>query len=210
LFVSKIHYGARLPMRPLSLPLLHNVIPGIGGESYLNWPKWGYHRSPGLQKIDRYEPVVFNYPEGDTIFPDTEYPDQYYNQIRRGQSRERLLANNEIVVRPVDKRDHYIKRCVGLPGDEIQVKDRILYVNGKQAPIFAGLQYMYYIYTKGPLNAWKDIERDLDVSFQYYRGEPYQVGRNVYQVFLKYAQQDELIQKLKKLAPVSQRNELIS
>jgi signal peptidase I len=157
LFVSKMHYGSRMPMTPFSFPLLHNVLPISGAECYSKWPKWGYYRAPALQKVHRYDPVVFNYPEGDTTLKTLNYGEDYHNQLKRihdtdqrEAARARLKAafKNRIVTRPVDKRDHYIKRCVGLPGDSIEVRDGDLYVNGQVPPTIKGVQHEYYLRAK--------------------------------------------------------------
>jgi len=154
LFVSKAHYGSRMPMTPLSFPLLHNVMPVTGWECYLPWMSWKYKRAPALQKVERYDPVVFNYPEGDTTLKTPNYGDDYYNQLKRvpaGEKRASYRQNmlnyyrDKITYRPVDKRDHYIKRCVGVPGDSIEVRAGILYVNGRQAPWFDGVQNEYWL-----------------------------------------------------------------
>jgi signal peptidase I len=99
LFVSKIAYGPRVPMTPVAVPLVHNVLPFIGGKSYNESIQWKYRRLPGITNVKRYDDVVFNYPA------------------------------DEIDNRPVDKKENYIKRCVGLPGDVIEVRNNILYVN---------------------------------------------------------------------------------
>jgi signal peptidase I len=157
LFVSKVHYGSRLPMTPLSFPLLHNVLPITGKECYSVWPQWQYRRAPKIQSVHRFDPVVFNYPEGDTTLKTPNYGDDYYNQLKREpdlQRREALRARmklelkSKIVVRPVDKRDHYIKRCVGLPGDNIEVRGGDLFVNGQPAPVIKGVQHEYYLRAK--------------------------------------------------------------
>ena len=157
LFVSKVHYGSRMPMTPLSFPLLHNVLPITGGECYSKWPKWGYHRAPAIQKVHRYDPVVFNYPEGDTTLKTTNYGEDYYNQLKRipdlkeretARAQMKTIFKDRITVRPVDKRDHYIKRCVGLPGDSIEVRNGDLYVNGKASPVIKGVQNEYIFIPK--------------------------------------------------------------
>ncbi len=157
LFVSKVHYGSRMPMTPFSFPLLHNVLPITGGECYSNWPKWGYNRAPRIQSVHRFDPVVFNYPEGDTTFKTPNYGEDYHNQLKRihdidirEQTRLKMRSalKSKITIRPVDKRDHYIKRCVGLPGDTIEVRDGDLYVNGQLSPVIKGVQHEYYIQAK--------------------------------------------------------------
>ncbi len=161
LFVSKVHYGSRMPMTPLAFPLIHNMLPYSGGESYFKSPSWSYGRAPKIQDVERYDPVVFNYPEDDTIFgnPSLQYHQQYHNNLKsvsavqREQLRQRLLKTQgaNLITRPVDKRTHYIKRCVGLPGDTIQVKAGILYVNGKDEAV-DGLQYVYRVFTNNALD----------------------------------------------------------
>ncbi|BDS12144.1 S26 family signal peptidase [Aureispira anguillae] len=164
LFVSKVHYGSRMPMTPLAFPLIHNMLPFTGGESYSKAVKWGYNRAPRLQNVERYDPVVFNYPEDDTSFGGldergqmVDYPSQYHNLLKvttpskRNAVRQQLLANNahRMVYRPVDKRTHYIKRCVGVPGDVIEVKEGVLYVNNKVAEDIKGVQYEYDLIGQG-------------------------------------------------------------
>ncbi|MCH2045726.1 MAG: signal peptidase I [Saprospiraceae bacterium] len=161
LFVSKAHYGSRMPMTPVSFPLLHNTMPFTGGESYSKSVKWGYHRAPAIQNVERYDPVVFNYPEGDTIIKGAAYPEDYHNMVRQTEIaytsdnsnndpdkvRKALLRKlkSRIAIRPVDKRDHYIKRCVGIPGDKIQVDNGILKVNDEVAPMLDGIWYEHKV-----------------------------------------------------------------
>jgi signal peptidase I len=152
LFVSKVHYGSRMPMTPLAFPLVHNVLPFVGGKSYSDAVQWGYHRAPKIQDVQRYDPVVFNYPEDDTSFGGLEpYPNDYHNVINNKRKEERAAKRQEIlrtrskdlVIRPVDKRSHYIKRAVGLPGDVVEVRGGTLFVNGEQAKEIEGVQYEY-------------------------------------------------------------------
>ena len=71
------------------------------------------------------------------------------------------IKNNDVVVfnypiedfRPVDKRENYIKRCVGIPGDKIEVIDKILFINGEEAEMPTDMQFSYHVKTQGsPLN----------------------------------------------------------
>lgn len=141
LFVSKLHYGSRPPMTPLSLPLVHNKIPlttsfkDFGVDSYLDWPQLPYWRFPKIQDVERGDPVVFNYPAED-IRP----------------------INMEGKVRPIDKREHYVKRCLGIPGDTLKIIDRRVYLNGNEFrfPPRANPQWQYYVETNG-----KDFNPDL-------------------------------------------------
>ncbi len=163
LFVSKANYGIRTPQTVAMIPLLHNRIPGIESESYFEKPNLPYFRLPALEKIDHNEPVVFNYPEGDSvyIFPGRTWSIHDY---RRGSIPNQFAAMIEsgqapLVTRPIDKKDHYIKRCIGLPGDSLQIIDRVVYLNGKEAEQPTHLQFMYRVqFPAGPLNTsnWPD------------------------------------------------------
>ena len=130
LFVDKITYGPRMPMTPLQVPLTQNRF--LGHESYLSTPRLSYRRLKGIRGIRRGDLVVFNFPTGDTVTTKVTNPDYYYlKQIYGG--REALEAHpeifGEIVYRPVDRRDHYVKRCVGLPGDKIEIRNNDIYIN---------------------------------------------------------------------------------
>lgn len=166
LLVSKMHYGSRLPSRPLSVPILHNLIPYVGWESYLNWPDWGYHRMPGISPLKRYDPCVFNFPEDDTIIRGADFNNQYHNLINSAPNpeyaRKQLLATQDIVCRPFDKRDNYVKRCVGMPGDNVEVRDRQLYVNGEKVEDFPYVQHNYLVYAKSPLAG--DFLTDITIT----------------------------------------------
>lgn len=118
LFVSKVSYGARIPMTPLSFPLAHNTLPITGGKSYLEWIKFGYYRLPGLGKVQRGDCVVFNWPA-------------------------------EAEGRPVDKKENYIKRCIGIAGDTIQLKDQTVYINGQPQALPEKSQTSYHVITDG-------------------------------------------------------------
>lgn len=149
LFVSKAHYGIRMPQTIAMLPLLHNRIPVVGGESYLKKPSLPYKRLKALETLDRNEPVVFNYPEGDSVyvFPDRTW--SIYDFRRRSMDavsyRSIQSGQATLVTRPVDKKDHYIKRCIGVAGDTLEIRNRDVYINGKLAPKPSHLQYAYQI-----------------------------------------------------------------
>ncbi len=132
LFVSKLSYGPRVPMTPLAVPLVHNTMPLTGGVSYSEAIKWGYSRIPGFGHVERNDVVVFNYPAGDTVMAELPAED-YYSMLRNefGGDREAIRSRFKILVRPVDKKENYIKRCVALPGDVLEVRDAVLYINGQ-------------------------------------------------------------------------------
>lgn len=228
LFVNKLTYGPKVPVTPLSYPLVHNTVPWVNVKSYTTLETSDYTRMPGFSKVNRNDVVVFNYPSGDTAVYDPRMPnglmghdyhgivnnealrlwkennaftskiafqvkdsilranqgsqlnmmelDNYVNQYAQQQvldsygqdfidnnslwksKARKLLAEDKVayeqstgqmiehygvVYRPVDKRENYIKRCVGIPGDWLEIKDAVLFVNGKKAfvPEFQNLQY---------------------------------------------------------------------
>ena len=157
LFVSKAHYGIRTPKTIAMVPLLHNRIPFINKESYLEKPNLPFYRLPALEKIDHYDPVVFNYPEGDSVYvtPSRTWSIHDYRRgaISQGTADAIAAGRQELVTRPIDKMDHYIKRCVGLPGDSLQIIDRQLFINGKKMEDPSHVQFRYLIkHNNGQIN----------------------------------------------------------
>ncbi len=153
LAVSKATYGPRIPMTPLSFPLAQHTMPIIGTKSYIEKPQWEYRRLKGLRSIRRDDIVVFNFPTGDTVALKMQNPDFY--TLVHVYGRDRVMNDRntfgEIVYRPVDRRENYVKRCVGLPGDTFLLKDNQIYINGTAQPHFEGIQHNYFIQTDGTL-----------------------------------------------------------
>jgi signal peptidase I len=176
LFVSKFSYGPRIPNTPLSIPFVHNTLPVTNGNSYLEWVKIPYTRwfpSP----VKRTDVVVFNFPDGDTVINLPEFQSQrpYYEVCRelgRGNAdsgRQIILDNPDqypIVLRPVDKEENYIKRCVAIAGDTLQIKNQVLYIDGKAQPFPPESETNYTVDTKGqPLD--EEVMKDdynLDIN----------------------------------------------
>jgi signal peptidase I len=131
LFVSKVNYGARTPMTPISFPFAHNTMPFIGGKSYVEWFEMPFYRLPGFQQVKNNDVVVFNYP----------------------------FENG----RPVDKKENYIKRCIGIAGDSLKIIDQQVFINGIPAENPPKMQYKYYVKTDGTGFSQKLI-RDLDIT----------------------------------------------
>ena len=187
LFVSKMSYGARMPMTPVAFPFAHHTMPG-GGQvpAYVEWFKLPYFRLPGFGDVERYDAVVFNFPHGDTVLALPELQGFDYYEFLRNEAieeaggldnyskspekfdaiaRERLIdgecrncieADQDryvgtntigIITRPLDKRENYIKRCVGMPGDELSVINGQLHIDGKPAENPKDLEYSYYLQT---------------------------------------------------------------
>ncbi|MDR1676565.1 MAG: signal peptidase I [Tannerella sp.] len=165
LFVSKLSYGPRVPNTPISFPLVQNTIPFLNCKSYLDWPEWGYKRVKGTGTLKRNDIVVFNFPAGDTVTLKVTNPDYYTLLLEDG--RETILANKnrygDVIYRPVDKRENYVKRCVGMPGDSLAIVDNQLFINGVAAKNPEKLQFNYYVETDGSVLTEEQF-RLLDVS----------------------------------------------
>lgn len=146
LWVNKMAYGPRVPNTPIHFPLVQNTFPIINTKSYLENPQWSYHRLKGLGKIERGDIVVFNFPAGDTVCAKVQNPD-YYTLVRM-YGREAIESNpqtfGEIIWRPVDRRENYVKRAVGLPGERIAIRDGIVYINGEAIEQPENVQYNHY------------------------------------------------------------------
>lgn len=149
LFVSKAHYGIRTPETVAMIPLLHNRIPILNRESYLKSPKLEHRRFAALEDIDRNDPIVFNYPEGDSVyvFPNRTWSIHDYERgaIPPDVARQIKGGGKELVTRPMDKKDHYIKRAIGIPGDSLEIRDRQVYINGQPGKTPKHVQFMYEV-----------------------------------------------------------------
>ena len=153
LFVSKVSYGPRVPNTPLSFPLVQNTLPILNCKSYLDWPSWDYKRVAGLGQIQRNDIVVFNFPAGDTVATLQQNPDYYTLVQMYGREAVRMNKQSfgEIIYRPVDRRENYVKRCVGLPGDSLSIRNNQVYINGKAAQNPKNMQLNYFVETETPL-----------------------------------------------------------
>lgn len=189
LFVSKITYGPKIPQTPIAFPFTHHTLPLTKyTKSFVEWIRLPFYRFPGLKKIHNNDVVVFNYPSGDTVVLERQNEDYYQivrdaeNELRNyygdqyvpGMGRAAVWQKFQVTSRPPDKRENYIKRCVGIAGDVVQIIDRQLYVNGKAAENPKNMQYIYTIYTDGSALNPKALEK-LDIT------EGGQVDNGVYQ-----------------------------
>lgn len=136
IFVDKLTYGPRLSQTPLALPFVHHTLPFKSKTAaYSTAIQWPYLRLPGLRNIKRNDVIVFNYPDGDTVAQKIESNESYYSLIRKyGHQRVHMDVQNfgEIIYRPVDKRENFIKRCVGLPGDTLQIIESDIFINSEK------------------------------------------------------------------------------
>ena len=152
LFVSKTAYGPKLPQTPLSVPFVHNTMPGKSGkESYSTALQFDYRRLKGFGHVERDDYVVFSFPHGDTVLSKAPTED-YYTHVRMTSREYAIKTYGPIKVRPVDKKDHYVKRCVAIAGDTLRVMDGWVYVNGKAQERYPGIQNTYRVITATPIN----------------------------------------------------------
>lgn len=237
LFVNKLAYGPKVPVTPLSFPLVHNTFPWINVKSYSGIETCNYTRLPGFGQVNRNDVMVFNYPSGDTAVYDPRMPeglmghdyhgivireaqrlwieqeyadkkakvskyyadsivkqnpnnnydfarltnytdgmanatisstfyqeflnnyDKWLNVARRTIAVDKITYDNNnvpikhygAIARPVDKRENYIKRCVGIPNDVIEIKKSILYINGKPAWVAPNQNLQYFVTNFQPL-----------------------------------------------------------
>ena len=161
LYVSKVAYGPQMPNTPLSFPFVHHTMPfSQTKKSFSEAIKWPYHRLKGLKPIRRNDVVVFNFPAGDTVLLENQNV-TYYDTLRsfeesfgKEEGRKRLNEKYTVISRPVDKRENYIKRCVGLPGDSLEVRNGKVWVNGEPQEAIPGLQYNYVVQTSAPFTQY--------------------------------------------------------
>ena len=155
LFVSKLAYGPRVPQTPLTIPFTHNQI--FGKESYSTLIQNDYRRLKGFRDVRRGDCVVFGFPNGDTVL--RKAPVEDYHALVRILGRDKVASLGEYVVRPVDKKDHYVKRCVALPGDTLEIKDGMVWINGRKEEVEPGIQLSYKVVTNGQRINSKTMEQ---------------------------------------------------
>jgi signal peptidase I len=172
LFVSKMSYGPRIPQTPVSFPFVHNTMPfSLTTPSYIKEVQVPYKRLPALTTIKRNDAVVFNFPAGDTIINLPEFGSKitYYEVLRSSQfkgNREALLSEYPILVHPMDKTDNYIKRCVAVPGDVLEIKNADLFINGKPAVLPGGAQTDYIATTTGSGFSDEFLQDELGIDLE--------------------------------------------
>ena len=211
LFVSKLKYGPKIPNTPLSFPFAQHTMPlTTNTKSYLEWIKAPYKRLTGFTHIKNDDIVVFNFPEGDTVLVYNQASSYYlillenaeylrdsenYRSIEEqrpmeyyiNQARKQILGKNEITVRPVDKRDNYIKRCVAVPGDTLLIVNTQLYINGKAQEEFPGLQFKYLVQTNDSRINNRTLEK-LDI----YKKDVRDMGNGSFEIPLIASNAEEI------------------
>ena len=181
LFVSKLAYGPRMPNTPIAFPFTQHTMPLTKGKSWSDLIHWPYKRLAGLGTVKNNDAIVFNFPAGDTVVVEeqvtsyyeivrrtaremaqresygnqTPKPASYYMKAARKEVRDRYT----IIYRPVDRRDNYVKRCIGIPGDSLVIKEGSVYINNKLVPENSTQQLNYVVATNGTTINPKVFER---------------------------------------------------
>lgn len=205
LFVSKSAYGPRLPNTPLALPFIHNSIGQTGMKSYVEWIHLPYIRW-FASAIKRNDVVVFNFPVNDTLINDeANFGSKitYYQEVRN-QMREHRWTEQQardavreqygslIIERPVDKRENFIKRCVGIAGDTIQVINSKLVVNGLPQEYFPQSQRYYQLQTPAGTFLDKEMLNGMGIAVREDQGDLQQIGNNMYRVNITNEEKSKL------------------
>jgi signal peptidase I len=176
LFVSKFSYGPRIPNTPIAMPFVHHTMPLFDIKSYVEWIHIPYTRWFAAP-VKRNDVVVFNFPAGDTVINKEGYQSEqpYYDVARllgngdMDAGRKIILSDPDsypLIVRPVDKQENFIKRCVGVAGDTLQIKNQIIYINGKESRLPDYSETNYIVVTGGQQldeTVMKD-EYDIDIN----------------------------------------------
>jgi len=184
LFVSKWAYGPRIPNTPIAMPFVHHTLPLFNVKSYMEWIHIPYTRwfaSP----VKRNDAMVFNFPVNDTLINDEEHGSQvtYYDAVRQ-MGRERVWQDYAplIITRPVDKRENFIKRCVGIPGDTLQIINGKLHINGKPENYFPKSQRYYSLQVPDGVYLEEEKLHDLGIDVRISQNDLIQIKNNLYHV----------------------------
>jgi len=152
LFVSKFHYGARVPMTAVSVPMVHDTIPLLKVRSYLKKPQLPYFRLPALKRIKRNDIVVFSWP-ADTV--------------------RQFFVKEKRVDKPIDKKSNYVKRCVGIPGDTLEIIDGFVHTNGQKNRYSSRtkIQFSHSAYAKKGVSSKKLLSKGFEYFYRKYKIE---------------------------------------
>ena len=165
LFVSKFHYGARVPMTAVSVPMVHDTVPFLKIRSYLKNPQFPYLRLPALQKIKRNDIVVFSWP-ADTV--------------------RQFFVREKRVDKPIDKKSNYVKRCLGIPGDTLEIINGFVHTNGVRniLPSRARVQYTFNAFAQKGVSSRKLLTAGFEDFNRKYKIE--NITENSYQKLIPH------------------------
>ncbi len=165
LFVSKFHYGARIPSTTVAFPMVHDTLPIVKTRSYSNKPQLPYLRLPRIQKIKRNDIVVFNWP-ADTV--------------------RQFFVKETGVKKPLDKKSNYVKRCVGIAGDTLEIIGGFVHINGDKnvLPDRANVLYNFKAYNSKGVSSRKLLE--LGIKDFYRRFKIENITQNSYDQLAPY------------------------
>ncbi len=218
LFVSKVSYGPRVPETPIAFPFVHHTLPLTDHTpSFVTWIQNPYHRLKGFGSVKRNDIVVFNFPAGDTVCANLQAVSYY--RLCRQYGRDAIIHNKiinpqtglpicgDLLVRPVDKQENYVKRCVAVAGDTLQIINGQVYINGKEAYNPKDMEHQYKIVTNGYFINPKILQK-YDITDVYRDNQ----DPNVYYADLTYENYQRLkgfsnIKSIKRvIAPAGQWN----
>ena len=168
LWVNKAIYGPRVPQTPIHFPLAQHTLPILNTKSYIDAVQLKYHRLPGIRSIERGDIVVFNYPQGDTVCLKVQNPDYYQIMAElksknipdpRKYIRDNRETFGEEVWRPVDRRENYVKRAIGLPGERLKIVNDEIFIDGRKIAVPEKVQFNYIFEVSGsiPDEKWREI-----------------------------------------------------
>ncbi len=143
--VDRLAYGPKMPVTPIAFPLVHHTLPWTENTpSFVEWVQSDYKRLWGYDTVSNMDVVVFNFPAGDTVA--LEWPNStYYDLVRTPEGRQMVYSQSEVIYRPVDKRENYIKRCVAIAGDTLEFRDQTIYINSVAQSDIETVEYDYMV-----------------------------------------------------------------
>ncbi len=185
IFVSKLSYGPKLPNTPLSWPFLPDYFPN-GRKTYAEKPLLPYKRIKGISHVRHGDVIVFSFPEGDTMV--IQYPGKNYYSLERQYGRDYIREHFDLIAPPVDRRENYIKRCMGLPGDTISIVDGKVFVNSLQAAFLPLQKFKFYVKT----NSEKLPDTVLDSLKIIKKEVTYNPATNLHVIYMTIEQSEQL------------------
>lgn len=196
IFVSKLAYGPKLPNTPVSWPFLPDYFPN-GKKTYSEKPLLPYKRLAGFSRVKRGDVIVFSFPEGDSMV--VQYPGQNYYSLIRQYGRPYIMEHFDIITHPVDRRENYIKRCVGLPGDTVKIVEGKVFVNSARLPVLSQQKFKFYVKTEN-----EQLQEKILDSLKIHKNEVTYNPANSLHVIYMTIKQSEQLQYFKEVRSIQQ------